>query len=85
MDCIECEDPKQIPNAVRSSVTSYKIGGIVRYTCNPGFVMGGDGTITCQENGQWSPVPVCVLRGKTVLLLEEKELPLGRMCTVYTA
>ena len=61
-----CGDPGQVPNAVRSSLTSLDVGGIVRFTCKPGFVMRGQGTLTCQENGHWTPTPVCLLAGKNL-------------------
>ena len=61
-----CEDPGQVPNAMRSSLNSYGVGGIVRFTCKPGFVMRGEGTLTCQENGQWSPGPICLSIGKNL-------------------
>ncbi|CAH1778117.1 unnamed protein product [Owenia fusiformis] len=31
------------------------------YTCNDGFTMYGDPTITCMADGTWSPAPVCSL------------------------
>ena len=36
-------------------------GDTVEYHCNLGYFMSGNGLLTCDDNGQWSPsgLPLC--------------------------
>ena len=35
-------------------------GNISTFICNPGYELVGNETLTCQDDGQWSPLPpVC--------------------------
>ncbi|XP_030293095.1 CUB and sushi domain-containing protein 1 isoform X1 [Sparus aurata] len=36
------------------------VGSVVRYTCRPGFMLVGSPTRTCQQNGLWTPKPLCL-------------------------
>ena len=54
---IGCSDPGQVANAGRTE-TTFNVGGMVTYTCNPGFT--GGGSRFCQSNGVWLPqAPTC--------------------------
>ena len=42
-------------------MTGYMEGNISTFICNPGYELVGNETLTCQDDGQWSPLlPVCV-------------------------
>ena len=45
------------------TVGPFSSGSRVTYTCNAGYIMEGEGIITCQANGQWTPRPTCVPAG----------------------
>lgn len=46
-----------------SSVTTYKIGALVKYRCERGYKILGDPLSTCEDNGQWSgEIPQCVCK-----------------------
>ncbi|KAJ7304965.1 hypothetical protein JRQ81_010680 [Phrynocephalus forsythii] len=36
------------------------VGSVVRYNCQPGFLLVGDPASACQSNGQWTPKPTCL-------------------------
>ncbi|XP_078716988.1 C4b-binding protein-like isoform X1 [Lampetra fluviatilis] len=42
--------------------TLYAYGDKVSYMCDDTYHLVGNGEISCQNNGQWSPSPRCVLR-----------------------
>ena len=55
---VECGDPGGIDNAVRgASSWPYTVGTAFAYTCESCYT--GGGSITCQENGQWTQKPTC--------------------------
>ena len=54
---VDCGDPGDVPNAERTG-TVFTQGGTVNYRC-PNNCYRGGGTITCNSNGQWSPLPSC--------------------------
>ena len=53
---ITCDDPGTIPNAERGAVL-LSVNSQVTYTCKDCYT--GGGVITCQANGQWTPLPAC--------------------------
>ena len=54
--CPTLDDPAN-GNLVLSGNT---VGETADYTCNTGFILEGDSTLTCGEDGQWSgSPPVC--------------------------
>ncbi|XP_023271372.1 membrane cofactor protein-like isoform X2 [Seriola lalandi dorsalis] len=58
---VECEEPV-IKNAIWSGGARppYKYKSLVTYKCNTGFIMEGEGSLTCQIDGKWSPAfPTC--------------------------
>ncbi|XP_022618868.1 C4b-binding protein alpha chain-like isoform X2 [Seriola dumerili] len=58
---VYCEEP-DIKNAVWSGGARppYKYKSLVIYKCNRGFIMEGEGSLTCQIDGKWSPAfPTC--------------------------
>lgn len=58
---VHCGDPV-IENAkwVDGSRPPYGYKAKVKYQCNPGYVMTGPSTLTCEMNSQWSPgLPEC--------------------------
>ena len=60
-----CLDPGSIVHAKRSGSSGpYPEGSKVIYTCHTCYT--GGGTMTCQDNGQWSNRPEC--RGKKLFL-----------------
>ena len=53
--------PTLVPPANGNLVLSGNtVGETASYTCNTGFILEGDSTLTCGEDGQWSgSPPVC--------------------------
>jgi len=46
-----------------TSLTTYKIGSLVKYRCERGYKVIGEPLSTCEETGQWSgEVPQCVCK-----------------------
>ena len=75
-----CQDPGNVPNAVRTNITSFNFGGQVTFQCNAAYAvqfLGQDivagqrsGSIFCQNTGQWTAKPICFKRGnKTAVIL----------------
>lgn len=57
-----------------SSITTYKIGALVKYRCERGYKMVGNPLSTCEDNGQWTgDVPQCLY----VDCSEPPEIPNG--------
>lgn len=48
-------------NAVLTSGTT--VGDTATVSCNVGYTLSGDSSITCGSNG-WSSVPTCEIQGK---------------------
>lgn len=45
------------------SVTTYKIGALVKYRCERGYKILGMASGICEENGQWSgDIPNCICK-----------------------
>ncbi|XP_078585767.1 CUB and sushi domain-containing protein 1-like [Branchiostoma floridae x Branchiostoma japonicum] len=55
---ITCGDPGDIRNG-RKVVTGTLYGDIVTYSCDPGFILVGNDTYTCDAEGDWGPAPFC--------------------------
>ena len=54
-----CTNPGSIANGVRSG-DSFGPGEQVRYTCQMGYLLVGQATLTCQSDGSYdNPVPSC--------------------------
>ena len=51
-----CGDPGDIENGFRRG-KRYTVGSIVHYICNQGYYISGSSSISCKENGVWSPSP----------------------------
>ena len=59
----DCQDPKDIPNANKSTAAVFRVMDNVTYTCHPGFwVSRGNytGKSMCQFGSIWTPPPTCV-------------------------
>ncbi|XP_078660839.1 uncharacterized protein LOC144905190 isoform X3 [Branchiostoma floridae x Branchiostoma belcheri] len=60
-----CGDPGAPINGNRAGI--YFEGGVLQFTCNPGYELVGEGSATCQASGEWSnPVPACTPGAPTV-------------------
>jgi hypothetical protein len=67
---VECPEPQQIAHASLSDNgpdfygetgdVDYPVGRIAKYQCHTGYQMLGPQISTCQGNGKWSAVPICV-------------------------
>ena len=45
------------------SVTTFKIGTLVKYRCERGYKIEGDPLSTCEESGKWSgQLPQCICK-----------------------
>lgn len=56
---ITCGHPGTPANGVTQG-TQFNLNDIVRFACNPGFVLQGAIKSHCQPNGQWSnALPKC--------------------------
>uniref|UniRef100_A0A8C6X9K8 Sushi domain-containing protein n=1 Tax=Naja naja TaxID=35670 RepID=A0A8C6X9K8_NAJNA len=58
---VQCQPPPDIKNGIHSNQeTLFHSGMLVKYTCNPGYVLIGEATIQCMDNGTWSSLaPNC--------------------------
>ncbi|XP_078589338.1 sushi, von Willebrand factor type A, EGF and pentraxin domain-containing protein 1-like [Branchiostoma floridae x Branchiostoma japonicum] len=55
---VECRDPGMPMNGIRRG--SFFQGGQVDYSCNDGYAVVGEASITCQADGTWSgDAPMC--------------------------
>lgn len=58
----DCGYPGEPAHGTLSYSSDYKVGEVVRYSCEEGFVMFGPQERTCTENGTWTDsVPLCRL------------------------
>ncbi|KAL7985352.1 hypothetical protein Chor_003922, partial [Crotalus horridus] len=58
----QCPPPPDIQNGIRSNQETgvFPSGMLVKYTCNPGYVLIGAATLNCTNAGRWSsPAPNC--------------------------
>lgn len=61
--CPELEDPEN--GRVKFMSGGRTVGSKVWYICDPGFVLVGSETRTCQSNLRWTPeAPVCQRKEK---------------------
>ncbi|KAF4804058.1 Sushi, von Willebrand factor type A, EGF and pentraxin domain-containing protein 1 [Turdus rufiventris] len=57
---VQCSAPPYIPFG-DPLTSSLHFGSTVKYICVDGFLMKGESTIRCQEDGSWSlPLPECI-------------------------
>lgn len=57
---INCSDPG-IPENGQRFHTNFLFGSIVKFSCNNGYIIAGDDTIVCSENGHWNTtIPTCL-------------------------
>lgn len=61
-----CAVPRNLPsNVIVTDLTTPAVGDEISFVCKSGFVIVGDKTSTCQENGQFSSFSVeCKARGE---------------------
>ncbi|XP_078580606.1 uncharacterized protein LOC144864418 isoform X3 [Branchiostoma floridae x Branchiostoma japonicum] len=53
-----CGDPGAPVNGNQAG--TFFEGGVLQFTCNPGFEVVGEASATCQSSGEWTnPVPTC--------------------------
>ena len=62
-----CKLPPLVKNATLLSRKlakniTYSAFDRIQYSCNEGFMMQGNKSVTCMYNGQWSAPPTCVLK-----------------------
>ncbi|CAH1101957.1 unnamed protein product [Psylliodes chrysocephalus] len=59
-EALQCEAPAEIDNGIVDISNGSNYGSTVQYTCNSGYILNGQDTITCLSNGQYDyPVPTC--------------------------
>ncbi|XP_033009862.1 complement receptor type 1 [Lacerta agilis] len=58
---IQCQPPPHVQNGMyNQEATVFTNGMFVKYTCEPGYGLIGEGTIYCTASGTWSsPAPQC--------------------------
>ncbi|XP_074704888.1 complement receptor type 2-like isoform X3 [Strix aluco] len=63
---VNCGRPEADLNSVVYG-NDWWVGSVVRYSCQPGFLLLGDPASACQSDGHWTPKPTCLrvcLRGR---------------------
>ncbi|CAH1248695.1 CSMD3 [Branchiostoma lanceolatum] len=55
---INCGDPGDIRNG-RKDMAGTFYGDTLTYSCDPGFILVGNDTYTCDADGDWGPAPFC--------------------------
>lgn len=56
---ITCGHPGNPGNGVTQG-SQFNLNDIVKFACNPGYVLEGVAQSQCQANGQWNhPLPIC--------------------------
>uniref|UniRef100_A0AAQ4RPP2 CUB and Sushi multiple domains 1 n=1 Tax=Gasterosteus aculeatus aculeatus TaxID=481459 RepID=A0AAQ4RPP2_GASAC len=56
---ITCGHPGN-PGNGRTNGSEFNLNDVVNFTCNKGYILGGNARAQCRLNGQWSsPLPVC--------------------------
>ncbi|KAH3724507.1 hypothetical protein DPMN_050326 [Dreissena polymorpha] len=60
----DCQNPPVLQNGFHNATpTTYN--STVMYSCNPGFTMFGENSITCLDTGNWSQMLVnCTIKGE---------------------
>ncbi|KAJ8682121.1 hypothetical protein QAD02_017913 [Eretmocerus hayati] len=53
---IKCKDPDKIGMS-STQVSTHNVGGVAHYNCPKGYIMEGNKTRVCQQNGSWSGKP----------------------------
>ena len=57
---IDCGTPPDAPTNGQRGTFNTTFMSTVTYSCNTGYALQGDSTLTCMANEQWSPsVPTC--------------------------
>ena len=58
---VKCGEPVAPVHARRDPPTGtlFNPGSNRTFTCRPGFTIIGSATVTCQNNGSWSELPIC--------------------------
>ena len=66
-----CSDPGPVQNSRRTMNrpgASFTCGNTVTYTCNDGYEIQGEGTMTCGATGTWDNTrPLCVESKREIL------------------
>ncbi|XP_052242297.1 sushi, von Willebrand factor type A, EGF and pentraxin domain-containing protein 1-like [Dreissena polymorpha] len=58
----DCQDPPVLQNGFHDATTT-TYNSTVMYSCNPGFIMFGESSITCLDTGNWSELLVnCTIK-----------------------
>ena len=61
----ECPNIRINPHVVASG-GGVTVGSVIKFSCDPGYVVNGAQSITCLANGEWtSTAPVCAYTGIT--------------------
>lgn len=56
---ITCGHPGNPGNGITQG-SQFNLNDIVKFACNPGYVLEGTSQTQCQANGQWNlPLPTC--------------------------
>ena len=64
----ECYDPGTIENGVSQGNAPFMCHSRVTFSCNEGFLMSGESSMTCTENGLWNAEkPKCITKGKQLI------------------
>ncbi|XP_072114251.1 sushi, von Willebrand factor type A, EGF and pentraxin domain-containing protein 1 [Mobula birostris] len=56
---VSCGEPAQIPNGLVQGVQHNHMGDVATYSCYSGYMLIGDRTSSCLQNGTWSSPPIC--------------------------
>lgn len=59
---VDCGDPTPMNGLLSTGVTTY--GSVLTVSCEDGYDLSGPSQITCQTDGSWTDIPVCVAKGK---------------------
>ena len=57
---VVCYGPPAVANADVLRLTGYSLGSQATYRCKSHYQLVGNPTVTCQEDGNWTPMPSCV-------------------------
>ncbi len=80
---VTCEPPALVEHGTHDSDTAnsskawYPVHSVVRYECNSGYKLDGNGTVICEYSGNWSHVPKCIIQ------INNKELVI--VCSIFGA
>lgn len=63
----DCHHPPNVENGlVTHYVYSTTVNSSVTYACRHGYMIHGNPTIRCHENGTWTPTPICHSKTKAM-------------------